>query len=129
MAALLEDRKGNLWVGLKDGLWRWKPGPPKFYSLPGEPSGISALAEDPNGRLLIGWRGGISRFVDGEMEPYPLPGITSPFRAQRILRDRNGSLWVGTVESGLVHIHQGRADVFPAADGLSGDFARPEYED
>jgi len=129
VTALLEDRNGNLWVGLKDGLWRWKPGPSKFYSLPGGPSGITALAEDPNGTLLIGWRGGISRFVDGKMQPYPLPGITTPFRAQRILRDRNGSLWIGTVGSGLVHIHQGRADVFSAADGLSGDVARPEYED
>ena len=129
VAALLEDRNGNLWVGLKDGLWRWKPGPPKFYSLPGEPSGIFALAEDPNHGLLIGWRGGISRFVDGKMEPYSLPGVRRRFRAQRMLRDRDGSIWIGTVESGLVHIHQGRADVFSAADGLSGDFAYPQFED
>ena len=28
-----------------------------------------------------------------------------------------------------MHIHQGRADVFSAADGLSGDFAYPQFED
>ena len=31
---LFEDSKGNLWVGVQNGLWRWKPGQPKFYPLP-----------------------------------------------------------------------------------------------
>src|SRR5262245_5248853 len=30
---LYEDSKGNLWAGVKDGLWRWRPGPPRFYPL------------------------------------------------------------------------------------------------
>src|SRR6266545_2659289 len=33
---LYEDSKGNVWVGVPTGVWRWKPGPPKFYPLPGE---------------------------------------------------------------------------------------------
>src|ERR1700757_1998935 len=45
VVALHEDRDGNLWAGVPEGLWRWKPGPPKFYSLPGELNGIQALAE------------------------------------------------------------------------------------
>src|SRR5579864_1590468 len=126
---LLEDRNGNIWVGLRDGLWKWKPGPPKFYSLPGQPSGIRALGEDSSGALLIGWSGGISRFVNGKIESYPLPGVTRRFRANRILRDRDGSLWIGTVESGIVHIHEGRADVFSTVDGLSGDNTYPQFED
>jgi ligand-binding sensor domain-containing protein len=42
---LYEDRKGNLWVGGLTGLWRWKPAPPEFHPLPGEPNGIQGLAE------------------------------------------------------------------------------------
>src|SRR5579864_2414278 len=60
--ALYEDSKGNLWAGVKDGVWRWKPGPPKFYSLPGEADGIQAICEDADGALLVGWQGGIYRF-------------------------------------------------------------------
>jgi ligand-binding sensor domain-containing protein len=30
-----EDSKANLWVGLVNGLWRWKPGAAQFYPLPG----------------------------------------------------------------------------------------------
>src|SRR6266566_7332603 len=36
VSSLYEDSKGTLWAGVKDGVWRWKPGPSKFYSLPGE---------------------------------------------------------------------------------------------
>src|SRR6266700_4254390 len=28
--ALYEDSKDNLWAGVSNGLWRWRPGPPKF---------------------------------------------------------------------------------------------------
>src|SRR5262245_34055548 len=36
---LYEDRKGNLWAGVSDGLWLWKPGPPKFYPIAGQVNG------------------------------------------------------------------------------------------
>ena len=39
---LHEDREGNLWVGLNMGVWRWKPGPPVFYPVPGLPGGKNA---------------------------------------------------------------------------------------
>ena len=67
---LYEDSKGNLWAGVKTGLWRWKPGPPKFYPLAGEPDGIQCFGEDNDGTLLVGWNGGIHRFVEGKTEAY-----------------------------------------------------------
>ena len=33
--SLYEDSQGNLWAGAATGLWRWKPGPPKLYPMPG----------------------------------------------------------------------------------------------
>jgi len=126
---LYEDSKGNLWVGVKEGLWRWKPGPPQFYSLPGEPNGIRGLGEDDDGTLLVGWNGAVQRFVDGKTEAYPLAGATDQLRAKRILRDRDGGLWVGTQDSGLVHVYRGRTDFFAASDGLSGDDVYTLFED
>src|ERR1700749_2238267 len=127
--SLYEDSKGNLWVGVKEGLWRWKPDPPKFYSLPGEPNGIQGLGEDADGALLIGWNGGVQRFVDGKTEAYPLAGAADQLRAKRILRDREGGLWIGTQEGGLVHVHRGRTDFFASSDGLSGDGVTALFED
>ena len=31
VTVLYEDSKGNVWADGMTGLWRWKPGPPKFY--------------------------------------------------------------------------------------------------
>src|SRR6266481_308037 len=98
---LYEDSKGNLWPGVKDGLWRWRPGPPKFYSLPGNVNGIQALGEDADGTLLVGWKGGIYRFVDGKTEAYSLPGLTRQFSAKRMLRDFAVATFTG--KQGLLH--------------------------
>jgi signal transduction histidine kinase/ligand-binding sensor domain-containing protein len=129
VVSVYEDKNGDLWVGVQNGLWRWKPGPPKFYSLPGEPDGIQALGEDAVGTLLVGWNGGIYRFMDGKTERYQATASLQRFRAKRLLRDRNGSLWIGTVERGILHVHRGRMDVFRPSDSLSGEGTNSLLED
>ena len=129
VVALYEDSKSELWAGVKDGLWRWRPGAPTFYSIRGEPDGIRAIGEDVDGALLIGWKGGIYRFANGKIEQYSILPPSHPFAAKRMLRDRNGGLWIGTPDQGLVHIHQGRMDVFTVADGLSGVAINSLFED
>ena len=124
--ALCEDRAGNLWVGSLTGLWRWKPGPPKLYPMPER---VQALMEGDNGALVIAMNSGIRQLVDGKLEAYPLPGAGRRFSANEILKDRDGGLWIGTTDHGLVHVHQGRADVFERSDGLSGDFTKKLFED
>ena len=126
---LFEDSKGNLWAGVKDGLLRFRPGPPKFYPLAGEPNGIQAIGEDGDGTLLLGWNGGIYRFLDGKAEAYPLSGITGRFMARRILRDRDGGLWIGTTDRGLIHSYNGKADKYGDSEGLSGDLIYALFED
>jgi ligand-binding sensor domain-containing protein/signal transduction histidine kinase len=124
--SLCEDGRGNLWAGALTGLWRWNPSPPKRYAMP-DPE-IRALIEDENGALLIALRSGVTRFVDGEARAYPLPGA-GRFKPTHLLRDRNGGLWIGTQERGLVHVHKGRTDLFAQSDGLSGDFVASLFED
>ena len=127
--ALYEDSKGALWLGLQNGVWRWKPGIPEFFSIPNEPIGIIGFAEDEEGHLLFGSHAGVRRLVGGVVESY-LPG--SAFRGQvtRLLRDHDGGLWVGTTEHGLIHIlEKGRADGFSHTDDLSGDYVTRFLED
>jgi len=129
VVALYEDSSGNLWAGVKDGLWRWKPGPPKFYGLAGEVDGIQALAEDKDGVLLVGWNGGIFRFIDGKTQPYAVRSALRRFRAHRMLRDQNGSIWIATTGSGLLHVHQGRTDVLLRTDDLAPEHILGLFED
>ena len=127
---LYEDSNGNLWVGVNDGVWRWKPGSAKFYPLPRELNGIRALAEDADGSLLIGMHDGIHRLVGEKTElAYPISGNGQLFEPQNLLRDRDGGLWVTTSRHGLIHLHQGRTDLFTQGDGLSGSFSNYIFED
>lgn len=129
VVSLYEDSKGNLWAGVATGLWRWRPGPPKFFPLAGEPDGIQALDEDPDGTLIIGWKGGLKRLLNEKVQDYLLSGFAQHFHARRIIRDHDGGLWIGTYNHGLVHVHEGRTDVFRQSDGLSGDSVNAILED
>jgi len=126
---LSEDSKGNLWVGTEIGLWRWRPGQAKFYSLPGQSNGIRGLGEDVDNTLLVGWNGGLQRFSDGKMEAHSDLGGVGQLNVKRLFRDRDGSLWIGTRDRGIVHLHQGRTDVFGPSDGLSGESVNSIFED
>ena len=126
---LYEDSKGNLWAGVKDGVWRWKPGPPKFYPVSGELNGIQSFSEDGDGTLLIGSNGAVNRFVEGKTQKYPLLGSVPQFQTRSMIRDRQGGMWIGTIDRGLVHIHNGRVDTFTVSDGLSGQFVNTLFED
>ena len=124
---LYEDRSGNLWAGTMTGVWRWQPGTRQFYSLAGDQDGIQGLAEDDNG-LLIALGNRVARLSHGEVQAAYVnpPGVR---RATRLLRDREGGLWIGTADAGIIHVHQGRADTYSEADGLSANAINAEFED
>jgi signal transduction histidine kinase/streptogramin lyase len=128
---LHEDGKGNFWVGLETGLWRWKPGPPVFYAVPGLVSGrIQSMVDGDGGALLIATTAAIMRLADGKSEVlYPFPAARWGFPLLRMLRDRDGSLWVGPAGGGIVHMHQGRTDVYSQLDGLSGNDIYDFFQD
>ena len=126
---LYEDSGGNLWAGAMNGLWRWKPGPPRLYPMPDPAQRIYALAESDDGGILIAKHSGVTKLRNGKTEAYPLPAGLQ-FQPHRLLRDRNGGLWIGAlVDSGLLHIHEGKADLFTTANGLSGASVTAIFED
>ena len=136
VSSLYEDRSGNLWAGTGSGVWRWKPGPPTRYATP--PVELSALSEDVDGRLLIARNGaGLMQVAGDKVESYPIRGAGTPNRllrdreidSNKLLRDRDGGLWIGTVERGLIHVYRGRTDVFTRSEGLSGDVVLSLFED
>ncbi len=133
--ALYEDSSGTLWGAAESGLWRMKPGPPRRYATPTE---LIGLSKGDDGRLLIAVHGaGMLQFVGDKVEPYPVRSAINsnkllPDRdidSNRLLRDRDGGLWIGTVERGLIHVHNGRTDVFTQSDGLSGNVVLSLIED
>jgi ligand-binding sensor domain-containing protein len=126
VTSLREDSRGNLWAGTYTGLWRLKPAPPKLYPMPDL---VEGLIEGDDGRLLIDMRSAIKQLVPGQSEVLPLPGVERELRPLRMLRDRDGNLWIGTVGRGLRIVHQGRTDQFTQSDGLSNDAIFALFED
>ncbi|MBV8071341.1 MAG: hypothetical protein JO270_15640 [Acidobacteriaceae bacterium] len=136
VSALAEDSSGTLWVAAQSGLWRWKPAPRQRYETP--PMRSSALITAENGRLLLAIYGAeLLQFGGDRVEPYLIRNAYNPSRllrdrevnSNKLLRDRDGGLWIGTVERGLIHVYQGRTDVFSRSDGLSGDVVLSLFED
>ena len=89
---LQEDREGNLWVGLNMGVWRLKPGPPVFYTVPGLPGGrMQSMVDSDDGALLIATTGAIMRLANGKAEvvyryPSAKEGFPFPKNAPRSRR-------------------------------------------
>src|SRR5262245_13675006 len=129
VVGLHEDARGWLWAGVWNGIWRWKPDPAEFHPMPDELDTLQSFDESDNGALLIGNRHGIREFIGGKTDVYRLPGVSHPINVHCLLRDREGSLWIGTIDQGLLHVHQGRTDRFTRANGLSGDYVYALFQD
>ncbi|MBI3896214.1 MAG: hypothetical protein HY313_09820 [Acidobacteria bacterium] len=123
--SLYEDGAGDLWVGAEIGLWQWKSGTLMRDFL----GPIRALIEEDNDTILIAMNREIKRLVDGKNEAYPLTPVGRQFQPVSLLRDRDGGLWIGTLDQGLLHVHQGKMDRFTQADGLSSDIVSTLFED
>src|SRR5208337_3100078 len=127
--ALYEDPAGELWVGGPIGwLRRWKPDPPKLYPMPDKVVTAQAMIAADKGAILIATQSGIRQFLDGKATEYNVPGVAQ-FDPRSLFRDRDGGLWIGTADRGLLHVHHGRTDVFAQSDGLSGDDVLTIFED
>jgi signal transduction histidine kinase/ligand-binding sensor domain-containing protein len=134
--SLGEDSSGTLWAGADSGVWRWNPGPAQRYAMPG--MRVGDLLKSDDGRMLIGISGaGLKQLIADKLEPYPIHSAMNrnalladrEVDSNKLLRDRDGGLWIGTHQRGLLHIHNGRTDVFTKSDGLSGDISCSLFED
>ena len=141
VTAAYEDSRGNLWLGAGNGIWRWRPGSPDHYELPAAKQSSlpalvfnrNALVEGERGSLLVAGPGGLRQLIEGEIKGYsfpPGPSASPQFNEPgTLLRDRNGGLWIGTLDRGILHVHEGRADVYSQSDGLTGNAVESFFED
>ena len=130
VGSLHEARDGSLWVGAINGLWRQQPGIPKEYSLPEPNTGsLHMFSETAEGVVLVLTRNAILRIVDEQVEPFPIPDLPRDALLSQILVDHDGGIWIGTLDAGLIHLHDGRIDRFRRSDGLSSDRIFDLFED
>ena len=129
--SLYEDSDHRLWAGSELGLWRWKPGPPELYQA--EPVDLQqavAPGDRGSGLVFISGLNHIVRQLSGDkIEEYSVPGVHGPLQAIHLMRDRDGVLWIGTYDQGLVRVSQGRLSRFALGEGLSGNLIAAFFQD
>jgi ligand-binding sensor domain-containing protein/signal transduction histidine kinase len=113
VTAILQDRRGFMWVATRDGLNRYDGNTFVVYkNNPSDPTSLSsnfiqALMEDDHGDLWIATNTGVNRF-DPTIERFSRylhdpnnPNSIGGAYVTSIARDNRGYVWFGTEASGL----------------------------
>jgi diguanylate cyclase (GGDEF)-like protein len=116
--ALLEDGAGAVWVATGDGIARIEGERVQAFSTEaGLPEGsVFSLAMDDDGDLYLGTEKGVYVGKAGRFAP-----VLADFPAEAIPSlqiDAQGSLWIGTVNRGLMRLGDRGLETFDAAAGL-----------
>jgi signal transduction histidine kinase/ligand-binding sensor domain-containing protein/CheY-like chemotaxis protein len=128
---MVVDGEGSLWVATQSKLLRWRDGRFSSYSVQDglADNAIRAIATDSDGSLLVKTRNGVAKWQNGKfINDASLvfdPGIN---RGRKMLRDRQGRLWLGTVD-GLELVQNGHVTTYTTKDGLSSDHINVLFED
>jgi signal transduction histidine kinase len=136
---LTEDSSGNLWFG-SSVLCRWRPGSASTYlneraKRLAASDGVMDVAAGPSGTIwaatgVIAPDMGVLYFNGEKWASYVVPGFDGArVRSETLFMDRNNSLWIGTTNDGLYRVHDGIAEHYGTADGLTGKNVSLIYED
>lgn len=130
ISAILQDRKGNLWLGTDDGLYRMRNGVLSHFLLsPGLSNNITVLVEDRDGNLLAGSEEGLIRWRDGDFECLSEEhGLASGYISS-LLEDAEGNLWVGAFDGGLTQVRVENITALTKEEGLVGKIFRSLLQD
>jgi signal transduction histidine kinase/ligand-binding sensor domain-containing protein len=140
LVTLADDTAGNIWVGAGTMVSHWKISSADTYVSPGLNSsevfnGVAALAGKLDGSVWVGLMhsgkgGGLQQLAHGYWKPFVVPGFDgSTLEVFALLTDRDGSLWVGTLNRGVYRIQGDKVDHFGASDGLSGNAVSSLFQD
>lgn len=125
--ALLEDRAGNLWIGIDGGglLRRTDNQFTRYSKSEGLPSdNVISLLEDRAGNLWIGTDGsGLSVLREGKLTNYTVRDGLPDKRIWALAEDDEGALWLGT-DNGLARLKDGKFTVYTQKDGLTNNIVR-----
>ncbi|MFN7989207.1 MAG: ATP-binding protein [Thermoanaerobaculia bacterium] len=79
---------------------------------------VHAISFDRDGFLWVGTQDGAARFNGRAWTPVDMPDKALSNFVRSVLAARDGSLWFGREEGGLVRLREGKATVFDRSEGL-----------
>ena len=79
---------------------------------------VHAIATDREGFLWVGTQDGAARYDGRSWQTVDMPGRAVSNFVRSVLAARDGSVWFGREDGGLVRLRSGRTETFDAAAGL-----------
>jgi signal transduction histidine kinase/ligand-binding sensor domain-containing protein len=125
-----QDHEGGLWVG-GSRLIRILGGESKEYALEGYPSAtrVKSILETSDGAVWVGTVSGLQR-SRGSLDNARFNRISDIDSTVRVLRkDRDGTLWIGSIGGGLVRFRDGRFTRMTMPDNPPGSTVLGLFED
>ena len=122
VSALMEDAQGLLWIGFDgsgvmavDAPWQPSVGRTRTYSaqngqLPSD--NVTTLSTNGRDGILVGTYGGGIAQLSGDRFVTLYPECEQLRYVKAMMPDRHGSLWVATVDKGIVRITDGRITIY-----------------
>ena len=130
--SLFVDETGALFVGTSDGVFRLRPGAARFELATASTADVLGLTGDAVGHFWT--TDPVVGFAPLRTDTTPTRTST-PGRGSRVLHDRHGNLWVGTLGQGLWRVRPAREDRDAAieqvtvATGLPSNRVQALFED
>ena len=104
--AIIQDRRGFIWMGTDNGLCRYDGTRVMSYPLPETMTSqaVTALVCDQNDDLLLGTADGVVRFTfaDEQFTPLSIEQLTAP--VTHLSTDLSGNLWIATDGQGILRL-------------------------
>ncbi len=127
--SIVETKDGDLWLRSAARLLRKHAGDDKFVAteVPGLQAGggMQAALHDRDGALLLPTSHGLARHRENRWDLFTTEHGLPSNNVTAVLRDREGSLWLGLHGVGLARwMGYGEWDNWTSGDGLSGNSVR-----
>ncbi len=120
--ALMEDRRGVLWIGRSENVVQYENG--VFRQVLGDELGqgtVWSLCEGRDGTVWAGAGKGLVRWKDGKATLLTKRDGLPAGRLRSVCLDKDGTLWIGTSGAGLVAWREGRVTTLSMETGFPSD--------
>jgi signal transduction histidine kinase/ligand-binding sensor domain-containing protein len=123
VTVISQDRNGDIWFGGRQGIARYHAGQMKTFreadGLPGLE--VTSVLQTSSGSILVGTNTDLVQLVDDKF--VPLSGPNGGWRTfvRSLYEDHDGTLWIGTYDSGLFRYKNSQIVNINTAKGLFSD--------